>query len=156
LRDIPVLASADDFPFVAWSQWPDTLPAQIRPKASVIFVVSLWRKSFRLFVILAWIGCTRRFLPALGGREGGLVAGEHSRILSLDARKRHAFLEAEIYTNLSVLCVRFRLVLNRKIAIPTSASVPGKRSGFDPSLNFPGVSKDEFCIRLTARSPLRS
>jgi transcriptional regulator with XRE-family HTH domain len=44
---------------------------------------------------------------------------------------------AEIYTNLSVLSVRFRLVFNRKIAIPTSASVPRKRSGFDPSLNFP-------------------
>jgi hypothetical protein len=52
---------------------------------------------------------------------------EHSRILSLDAgRKPHGFLEAEIYTNLSVLSVRFRLVFNRKIAIPTSASVLGK------------------------------
>jgi hypothetical protein len=31
LRDIPVLASADDFPFVAWSQRADTSPTQINP-----------------------------------------------------------------------------------------------------------------------------
>src|SRR5262249_51419366 len=52
LRDVPALASADDLPFVACNQRPDTLPTQISPKASAIFVVSLWRKSFRRFAIL--------------------------------------------------------------------------------------------------------
>lgn len=64
LRDIPVLASADDLPLVAWSQRPDTLPIQISPKASAIFVVSLCRKSFRVLAILAWIAATRRVLLA--------------------------------------------------------------------------------------------
>jgi hypothetical protein len=38
------------------------LPTQINPKASAIFVVSLCRKSFLLFVILAWraVGGDRR------------------------------------------------------------------------------------------------
>jgi hypothetical protein len=36
-----VLASADDLPFLAWSQRPDTLPTQMSPKASAIFVVSV-------------------------------------------------------------------------------------------------------------------
>jgi hypothetical protein len=81
---------------------------------------------------------------ALGSGGGGLVVGEHSRILNLDARRRrHAFLEAEIFTNLSVLSVRFR-IQPRKIAIPTSASVLGKPSGFDPSLNFPVLAKTNF------------
>jgi hypothetical protein len=38
LRDIPVLASAADLPLVAWSQRPDTLPTQMSPKASAMFV----------------------------------------------------------------------------------------------------------------------
>src|SRR5262245_41874576 len=62
LRDIPVLASAADLPLVAWSQRPDTLPTQMSPKASAIFVVSLCRKSFRVLAILAWSAATRRAL----------------------------------------------------------------------------------------------
>jgi len=32
LRDIPVLASAANLPFLAWSQRPDTLPSRMSPK----------------------------------------------------------------------------------------------------------------------------
>ena len=64
LRDIPVLASAANLPFLAWSQRPDTLPTQMSPKASAIFVVSLCRKSFPVLAILAWIAATRRALFA--------------------------------------------------------------------------------------------
>jgi hypothetical protein len=47
-------SSAADFPFVTWSLAQHIADAD-RLKASAIFVVSLWGKSFRLFVILAWI-----------------------------------------------------------------------------------------------------
>jgi hypothetical protein len=107
----------------------------------------------------SWRGLTaaRLLTRAPGSAEGGLVLGEHSRIPNLDARrKRQAFLEAAIYTNLSVLSVRSRLVFNRKIAIPTSASLPRKRSGCDPSLNFPVLPKTNFASVKPHDRPLRS
>ena len=121
LRDIPVLASADDLPFVACSQRPDTLPTQISPKASAIFVVSLWRKSFRLFAILAWIAWVRRFLPARSrAAKCVFVLGEHTGVLDLGARrKRHALFEAEVNADLGILPVGLRLVLDHEVAIPT-------------------------------------
>ena len=116
-----MLASADDLPFVACSQRPDTLPTQIRLKASAIFVVSLWRKSFRLLAILAWMAWVRRVLPARS-RAGKcvFVLGEHTGILDLGARrKRHALFGAEVNADLGILPVRLHLVVDHEVAIPT-------------------------------------
>src|SRR5215469_16608715 len=139
LRDIPVLASADDLPFVACSQRPDTLPTQISPKASAIFVVSLWRKSFRLLAILAWIAFVRRFLPARSrAAKCVFVPGEHPGVLDLGARrKRHALFEAEVNADLGILPVGLRLVRDHEVAIPTPPRILRKRPGLDAPFDVP-------------------
>ncbi len=94
LRDIPVLVSADDLRFVASSQRPDTLPTQISPKASAIFVVSLCRKVLSAVGDLGVDGLRAPLLTGpLGASECVLVRREPPGILDLGARREcHALL----------------------------------------------------------------
>jgi hypothetical protein len=132
---------ADDFPFVAWSQWPDTLLTQIRPVSDLRFLVEKILSAIRDL----GVDCLHAPLltRALVSGEGGLVVGEHSRI--------------------SQPCVESVMPSLRPRSIPTSAFFPwvsariqpqdcntnvrehpGKRSGFDPSFNFPVSPKTNF------------
>jgi hypothetical protein len=94
----PLLASADDFPFLARSQWPDTLLNADQSEGVSDLRCFLVEKILSAIRDLG-VDCLHAPLLARapGSGEGGLVLGGHSRILNLDARrKRHAFLEADI------------------------------------------------------------
>jgi hypothetical protein len=118
LRDIPVLVSAADLPLVAWSQRPDTLPTQMSPRASAIFVVSLCRKSFPVLAILAWIAATRRALFARWATTSSASYLANTREFSnLPARgQHHAVLKPQVDADAHVPTVRLGQILDHDVA----------------------------------------
>ncbi len=96
-----------------------------------IFVVSLCRKSFLLFVILAWMACVRRFLP-----DRWAQASAFSCVANIREFSTLAPVESVMPSFLPRASVRIRP--------QTPARVLGERTRLDSSIDFPMLPRPDF------------